>query len=192
MRVRVLTPEKVTHARQRVAAGASLRSLAREMNVTRQTLAAAVHGRTWKHIQDPPPIPSKEKPKTKPRICRHCRQQYRTRDGNCSSRYCPICWYSYHTAKRLKARRQRATTLTMGEVRQIRHLRHDEGWGYDRIAAHVGRPTMTVYNVANWKTWRDAGGPGRPADLKPTGRCRRCEVLLYSRYKLCPDCQEVG
>lgn len=52
----VLTREVVAEARKRVANGEQVKNIAKEKGVSRRTLGSAVAGRTWAHIEKPPPI----------------------------------------------------------------------------------------------------------------------------------------
>lgn len=51
-----LTPEVVADLRRRATAGATIAELSRETGVPDRTLGAAVRGRTWAHVTDPPPV----------------------------------------------------------------------------------------------------------------------------------------
>lgn len=53
-----LTAEEVAEARRAVAAGAAIAPIAAELGVHEATLGAAVRGRTWRWLEDPPPIPA--------------------------------------------------------------------------------------------------------------------------------------
>lgn len=52
-----LTARKVASARRRYLKGVSFAALAANYGVAQSTIMAAVHGRTWRHVQNPPPVP---------------------------------------------------------------------------------------------------------------------------------------
>lgn len=53
---RRLTDEQVAQARRDAANGAPLGPIAIELGIDRSALSRAVHGKTYKHIIDPPPV----------------------------------------------------------------------------------------------------------------------------------------
>lgn len=53
---RRLTDEQVAQARLDVANGALLGPIAIKLSIDRSALSRAVHGQTYKHITDPPPV----------------------------------------------------------------------------------------------------------------------------------------
>lgn len=54
-----LTATMVADLRRRAAAGASIAELSRETGIPDRTLGAAIRGRTWAHVTDPPPVRSR-------------------------------------------------------------------------------------------------------------------------------------
>lgn len=53
----LLSEERVADARRRYVAGESFAAIASSYGASESTVMAAVHGRTWRHVQDPPPVP---------------------------------------------------------------------------------------------------------------------------------------
>lgn len=53
----VLTAEDVRECRERARSGETIQSIADSYSVKHVTISAAIRGRTWKHISDPPPVP---------------------------------------------------------------------------------------------------------------------------------------
>lgn len=63
----VLTAEAVADCRRRAAAGESIQSIADSYGAKPITVDAAVRGRNWAHIADPPPVPPPTRRPRRPR-----------------------------------------------------------------------------------------------------------------------------
>jgi DNA-binding CsgD family transcriptional regulator len=59
-----LTAEQVYLARRQVSDGATIRKIAKQLHVTEGTIRSAVHGVTYRHLTDVPPLPKQHEPGT--------------------------------------------------------------------------------------------------------------------------------
>lgn len=164
-----LTASDVRAMRQQALAGVSLGDLALAYNIHFETARAAVEGRSWGHIQDPPPL--------KPLVdCRLCGRKKPPR-ARC---YC-------------QKPHQRDTPLTEDEVATARR-QAAAGMEIRQVARQLGRKYRQVHAAVIGYTWKEMVDPP-PVRVSARVRqaqkhCRRCEILTNERSRLCIYCQE--
>jgi transposase-like protein len=90
--------------------------------------------------------------------------------------------------QRAGARKQ--ARLSDDEVRRARYRCYHGGESVAQIAADLGVPAGTMWNIVNGHTRRAAGGPIPLPNKKRLRPCARCKALTTT--VLCPFCLEEG
>jgi hypothetical protein len=176
----VLSRKQVAEIRRRVAGRESLKSVVDDLGVPYNPAWMAATGKTWQHLQEPPPVNS-----TRRYVyhnCRICGERYSHRTGGAGR--CGRCASYYY---RNGAERP-TDPLLLKQIKLTRrylvslYRRYRDGESVADLAAEAGCSGNAIYN-----RWNELGLPRRAsyrARLDPAKVRQARELYVYDEWRL--------